>query len=70
MQGSHVDGLTFTVDEVAKLFGLARNSCYGAVRRGEIPSLRIGRRILIPRAAVEKMLGEPKTVTPGQHANA
>jgi len=48
--------LTITVDEAATRLGLSRNGAYEAVRRGEIPSLRIGRRVLVPRAALERML--------------
>jgi excisionase family DNA binding protein len=46
----------FTVCEVAKILRLGKMSVYEAVSRGEIPSLRIGRRILIPRNALERML--------------
>ena len=50
-----------SVQEAAEVLRLSRNSCYEAIRRGEIPSLRIGKRILIPRVALEKMLQEPNT---------
>ncbi len=49
---------TLTVDEAAKLLRVARNSCYEAVKRGEIPSIRIGKRILIPRVPFETMLAK------------
>ena len=41
--------LTITVAEAARYLGIGRNSAYEAVRRNEIPSIRIGRRIVIPR---------------------
>ncbi|MQF69591.1 helix-turn-helix domain-containing protein [SAR202 cluster bacterium AD-804-J14_MRT_500m] len=56
--------LVLTVDEVAESLGVGRNTAYEAVHRGEIPALRIGRRILVPRAALERLLkqtGEPET---------
>ena len=53
--------LCLTVPEVAKLLGISRNYCYELVRRGIIPSIRLGKRILIPRAALEKMLEEGVT---------
>ncbi|RMF09398.1 MAG: DNA-binding protein [Alphaproteobacteria bacterium] len=53
---------TVSVEEAARILGLGRSSAYEAVRRGDIPSLRIGRRILVPRAALERLLGE---VMPG-----
>ena len=48
--------LTLTVSEAAQTLGLSRNSCYQAVETGALPSLRIGKRILIPRFALERLL--------------
>lgn len=48
----------FTVDEAAKTLNIGLNSAYQAVKNGEIPSIKIGRRILIPVVALEKMLSE------------
>jgi excisionase family DNA binding protein len=50
--------LTYTVDEVAARLGLNRNTAYTAVKDGTIPALRIGRRLLVPRAALERMLAQ------------
>lgn len=47
---------TLTVDEAALRLGIGRNAAYDAVKRGEIPSIRIGRRLLVPVAALERML--------------
>ena len=47
---------TITVTEAAKLLGVGRNQAYEAVRRGEIPAIRIGRRLLIPIRALERKL--------------
>ena len=49
--------LTYTVPEAARLLGISRTSAYDCVRRGEIPALTLGRRILITRAALEQLLG-------------
>jgi excisionase family DNA binding protein len=46
-----------TVDEAAKVLRISRQSAYQAVRAGEIPTVRIGRRLLVPRAQLEQMLG-------------
>jgi excisionase family DNA binding protein len=46
----------FTVAQTAELLGLGRNQTYEAVQRGDIPSIRIGKRILVPRIALEAML--------------
>lgn len=37
---------------------MSRGSFYEALRRGQIPSLRVGRRFLIPRSAVERFLAD------------
>lgn len=55
---SEVGRLTLTVAEAGEALGLSRCGAYEAVSRGEIPSVRIGRRILVPRAALERMLAE------------
>ena len=48
--------VVLTVNEVAKMLGLSRNSTYEGIRRGEIPHIRIGKRLLIPRVALDGML--------------
>lgn len=48
--------LVISVDEGRKLLGLSRGLMYEAVRSGQVPSIRIGRRILIPRVLLERML--------------
>ena len=50
--------LTLTVKETAQLLGLSRNSAYQGILTGEIPHIKVGKRILIPRLALEKMLAE------------
>ena len=51
--------LTFTVPEAAVLLGISRSRAYECVRRGEIPSLTLGRRVVITHAALEQLLGAP-----------
>ena len=51
--------LTLTVEETRKLLGLSRGLMYEALRRNEIPSVRIGRRILVPRVALMRLLEGP-----------
>ena len=48
--------LTYSVKETAKLLGLSKNSTYQACLKGEIPSLRVGGRILIPVSKLEGLL--------------
>ena len=51
--------VVLTVTECAKYLRIARGHAYTMVNEGRIPSIRMGRRILIPRAALERM---PKDV--------
>ena len=48
--------LTLTVAETAKALSIGRNSAYQAIARGEIPVVKIGKRLLVPKAALEKLL--------------
>lgn len=48
--------LTLTVEEAAATLGVSRASAYEAVRRGQIPHIRIGNRILVPRSKLQDML--------------
>ena len=50
-----------TVEEMAEVLRISRGSAYEAVRRGEIPAIRIGRRFIVPRTALERMLGEAES---------
>ncbi len=45
-----------TVEETAKELRISRNGAYEAIRRKEIPSIRIGRRIIVPRVALQRLL--------------
>jgi excisionase family DNA binding protein len=47
---------TITIPEAAEMLGVSRNAAYEAAKRGEIPSIRIGKRVLVPLAALERML--------------
>jgi excisionase family DNA binding protein len=47
---------TYTVDEAGRLLGVGRNQAYEAAKRGEIPTIKIGKRLLVPRAALDRML--------------
>lgn len=50
--------LCITVPEAAAMLGVSRNFAYELVKRHELPARRFGKRLLIPRAALERMLGE------------
>lgn len=49
-----------TVDEAAKILRISRTLAFAAVREGALPSVRIGRRVLVPRDRLEAFLrGDP-----------
>lgn len=55
---NHTDHpLTLTVEQAAKLLGIGRSTAYELVHTGDIPSLRLGRRIVVPRARLALLLG-------------
>jgi excisionase family DNA binding protein len=56
MQSS--DRLTLTAREASQLLGLSRTSVYQGISTGEIPHVKVGKRILIPKVALEKLLSE------------
>ena len=49
---------TMSVEAAARVLGIGRQTAYELVRRGEIPVLRLGRRLLVPKVALERMLSE------------
>ena len=62
---------TYTIEEAAKLCGVSRGVAYEAARRGELPTIRLCRRLLVPRRQLDAMLGvdqndeRPEATTPG-----
>ena len=48
----------YTLDQARKILRLGRNAAYQAIAIGEIPHVRIGKKILIPRLALEQLLGD------------
>lgn len=46
--------LTLSIDEAAAMLGISRAHAYELVRRGELPRLRLGRRVVIPAKALEE----------------
>jgi excisionase family DNA binding protein len=51
--------LTVSVEEAAELLGISRGHAYALVNRGEIPSLRLGRRVVVPLVALHRLLNGP-----------
>jgi excisionase family DNA binding protein len=54
--GPLVERLTVTVEEAAVMLGISRTTAYGCASRNEIPTVRLGRRVVVPTAALMAML--------------
>jgi excisionase family DNA binding protein len=55
---------TISVEEAAARLGISRMAGYWAVWRNELPHIRVGRRILIPVAKLDEMLGKTNGAQP------
>lgn len=58
--------LTMTVDEAATELGISRGTAYACARTGQIPTVRLGRRLLVPRLALEAMMRGDAPQTAGR----
>jgi excisionase family DNA binding protein len=61
--------MTLTIEEAAEELGISRGKGYDAAKSGEIPTIKIGRRLLVPRVALDRML-EGVSVAAGPKAAA
>lgn len=55
-EGLEIKPKAISVQEAGKLLGISKNSAYTAAQDGVIPTIRIGRRLVVPMAALDKML--------------
>ncbi len=53
---NHVTAVFPTVEALATHLGISRQSAYAALRSGIIPHVRIGKRFILPRAAIDRWL--------------
>jgi len=53
--------LTFTVEEAGKLLGISRALAYEMARTRKLPTLRFGKRLVVPKKAVQDMLERAAT---------
>ena len=54
--GHNITRQTVSVREVAGILGIGLATAYEGVRTGDIPSIRIGRRLVVPRSGLERLL--------------
>ena len=57
---------TCSVEEAAEIVGISRSKAYECVRDGTLPSIRFGRRIVVPVSALLQLIGDdlPDSVEP------
>jgi excisionase family DNA binding protein len=55
---------TITVEEAARILGIGRSGAYEAARTGRLPTLRLGKRIVVPKLALARMLSGGETDRP------
>ena len=53
--------LTYTVEEAASALGISTSCAYDCIKRGDLPALHLGRRIVVPAAALKELLQRPDT---------
>lgn len=46
----------YRVPEAGAILGLSRNAAYEAARRGDIPTIKIGKLLRVPVRAIEQLL--------------
>jgi len=55
-QPRHLEPVAYSVSEVAQVLRIGTTLCRELIKSGELPSVRIGRRLLVPRCAIEEYL--------------
>ena len=58
---------TYSIDETCEILGVGRNTVYEALRRNELPKIKVGRWVVIPKAALDRLV---KDGQPGWAKNA
>jgi excisionase family DNA binding protein len=52
--------LVYEVPEAGALLGLSKNASYEAAKRGDFPTIRLGKLIRVPKAAFHDLLNIPR----------
>jgi excisionase family DNA binding protein len=48
--------LTVSVEEAGRLLGISRGAAYARAGDGSLPTIRLGKRLLVPKSALDKLL--------------
>ena len=64
--------LVYTVPEAGRLLGLGRNAAYEAAKRGDIPTIRMGRLLRVPKGPLHRLVGAevPRPRMSGERADS
>jgi excisionase family DNA binding protein len=47
---------TISIEEAAIILGISRGTAYANAKTGALPTIRLGKRLLVPKAALERLL--------------
>ena len=61
---ARIDRLVVTVTEAGELLGISRAFAYELAARGELPVIRFGRRLLVPKRALFELVGAGPDAVP------
>jgi excisionase family DNA binding protein len=48
--------LTVSVEEAGRILGISRGAAYARAGDGSLPTIRLGKRLLVPKSALDKLL--------------
>ncbi len=60
--------LVYSVPEAGRLLSLSRATSYMLAKQGIIPTIRLGRRLVVPKIAIERMLAEAGSKPEGRQS--
>ncbi len=58
MAKKEIERRTYNIEEAGRMLGLGKNASYNAAHRQEIPTIKVGGRLLVPKAALDRLLQE------------
>jgi hypothetical protein len=56
-QAQTAELMTYSIPQAGAMVGLSRNGSYDAAKRGDIPTIKFGSRLVVPKAAWDRKLG-------------
>jgi excisionase family DNA binding protein len=51
-----VNRRTYSIEEAAQMLGVSRNHAYDMAKEGQLPAIKLGKRLVIPKAPFDRML--------------